>query len=329
MGSAVRLTDVRVRSLDVNQLGLAAPAREDHPGGVVDPSTDGTFDLQPLSESDPLVSTARNLLRRHGGLIFYGPPGTSKSYYARRLALTLAGSPTRVRAVQFHPSYQYEDFVQGIGPDGNGQFELKSRHLMEMAEAAAEEPKLTFVLVIDELSRGDAARIFGEGLTYVEKGWRGVPFSLASGDEFMMPPNLLFLATMNPNDRGVDEVDAAFERRFAKISMEPSEEILGQLLDESGLVDPYRRRVVEFFRFANKRASENPQAGLGHTFFEGIRDEGGLRQLWEHQLRFFFEKAYRLDPHGYAEIVNGWTKVVAADASPPGDEMASEDVGAQ
>lgn len=315
------LSTGRVRNLSVEELGLSPPAiseagarqggagadRSGAGGGI-----EGPDEPTPLPEGDALLETARRLLDRFGGVIFVGPSGTSKSHFAARIAMSLAGSSARVRFVQFHASYQYEDFVQGYVPneDGGG-FLLRRKHLLSLAEDAAAEPNVTYVLVIDELSRGDAARIFGEALTYVEKTKRNLRFSLASGDECLIPPNLVFLATMNPMDRGVDDVDAAFERRFAKIAMDPSETILGEFLTDSGMPEEFRGRVMTFFRFVNAQARDNPQTALGHTYFFRVSNEDDLRSLWDHQLRFFFEKAYRLDPEGHANIRRQWDSIFA------------------
>lgn len=129
----------------------------------------------------------------------------------------------------------------------------------------------------------------------------------------------MILATMNPLDRGVDEVDAALERRFAKIAMDPDEEILGQLLTEARMPDALRRRVHEFFGETNRTAASNPHAALGHTYFTGISDVDGLRRLWEHQLRFHFEKAYRLDAEGLERVRGNWDRLLRVGAEGPPD----------
>jgi 5-methylcytosine-specific restriction enzyme B len=319
-----RLSEGRVRNLTVEELGLTPPGAGGRrsnggdsgvspPGGI---SGNGADEFEPLDDDDPLLDQVRRLLDWYGGVIFTGPPGTSKTWFAARAAYALAGSSARVRFVQFHASYQYEDFVQGYVPkdDGTG-FSLEPKHLMKLAIAAENERNVTHVLVIDELSRADAARVFGEALTYVEKTKRGLSFSLASGEEFSIPPNLVFLATMNPLDRGVDEVDAAFDRRFGKIAMDPSEDVLRQFLGATGMVESLREQVVRFFRFVNRQAGENPQTALGHTFFLNVADETDLRRLWNHQLRFFFEKAYRLDPHGHREVRTQWDSIFGAGTS--------------
>lgn len=307
----VQLSNSRVRNMSVQDLGLTAPDTSASSGAGSSATPSSAPEPTPLPDGDELLVTVKKLLDEHGGVILSGPPGTSKSWYAARLAMSLAGNSARVRFVQFHASYQYEDFVQGYVPnDSGGGFTLKGKHLLELAEDAKRETAMTHVLVIDELSRGDAARIFGEALTYVEKTKRGLAFSLASGEVFAIPPNLVFLATMNPLDRGVDEVDAAFERRFAKIAMDPSPKILEEFLTANAMDPSLRDRVVRFFEFVNHRAKDNPATALGHTFFLSSANEGDLKRLWDHQLRFFFEKAFRLDPHGHREVREHWDAVL-------------------
>jgi 5-methylcytosine-specific restriction protein B len=268
----------------------------------------------------------RSLIDFYGGIIFTGPPGTSKSWYAAKIGTALvSGDTSRIRFVQFHPSYQYEDFMQGYVPKKNGEgFELRPRHFMQMCQKAGGDPDQLYVLVIDELSRGDPGRVFGEALTYVEKSKRGLPFLLASGDECVVPDNLVVLATMNPLDRGVDEVDAAFERRFAKISMQPDRDILASILDTNGLESDLRRRLIGFFDFVNGRARTTPHAAVGHTYFSDVRDESSLRTVWDHQIRFLVEKAYRLDPGAYTEIEAAWLRIFRATTPRPRDGASGE-----
>jgi 5-methylcytosine-specific restriction enzyme B len=114
---------------------------------------------------------------------------------------------------------------------------------------------------------------------------------------------------MNPLDRGVDEVDAAFERRFAKIAMEPDRDAVKEFLGEGEVDEQLAHRVLGFFDDVNRRARQNPLAALGHTFFMNITDEADLKKLWRHQLRFLFEKAYQLNPAELGEVEKGWQRV--------------------
>ena len=134
------------------------------------------------------------------GVVFSGPPGTSKSWYAREVALSLVGGDLeRVDFVQFHPGYQYEDFIEGYVPNEKGGFDPVPRTFLRMCETAKSTSE-TVVIVIDELSRTDVVRVFGEALTYLETSKRQITFTLASGRTVFVPHNLIVIATMNPWD---------------------------------------------------------------------------------------------------------------------------------
>lgn len=280
-----------------------------------------------VDEEDPTYVRVRELLGDgFAGVIFTGPPGTSKSWYAEQVGRMLTDNePDRLRFVQFHASYQYEDFVEGFVPKDGGGFELLPKHLLEMCETAASSDGKLCVIVIDELSRSDPARVFGEALTYIERTKRDRKFRLASGTEVSIPENIVFLATMNPMDRGVDEVDAALERRFAKIAMDPDSDNLRSYLEERGMAADLVNRLMGFFKHVNGAGNKNQMAKVGHTYFYGARDEQGLHRLWQNQLRFLFEKAYRLDQEGLDEVERRWGKVFTpppvAPAAPATEEV--------
>lgn len=283
-------------------------------------------DDPPLPDDDPLYLQVVALLESFGGIIFTGPPGTSKSWYAAKIGSKLADEDkARIRFVQFHPSYQYEDFMEGFVPreDGEG-FELVNKHFAKLALCAGAQREKTFVLVIDELSRADPGRVFGEALTYVEKSKRDLPFRLASGRELSIPPNLVVLATMNPTDRGVDEVDAAFERRFAKIAMEPSVTILRSTLENNGVPEELRERIIRFFRQANALALVNPQAAIGHTYFNDVRDVASLQSLWDHQLRFLVQKSHQLDRETQESLEAAFEQVLEPETLSGDDDVAEQ-----
>ncbi|AWB87648.1 AAA family ATPase [Mycetocola zhujimingii] len=262
-------------------------------------------DAPRLSSADPLLAKVKHLLSSFGGVIFSGPPGTGKTYVAAQIAEAIAGDQGRVQYVQFHASYQYDEFMEGFVPTASG-FVRRDGAFLKMCRRAQADPDNTYVLVVDELSRADAARVFGEALTYVERSKRGLEVTLASGNPLTVPNNLEILATMNPVDRGVDEVDAAFERRFAKIKMDPDRNVLGRVLENSGLEEQVRNRVMGWFSMVNKFARDNPSAAIGHAYFVNVDGIDAMRDVWEHQLQFAVDRAFRLDPQNRQSVETGW-----------------------
>ncbi|MDR5889831.1 MULTISPECIES: McrB family protein [Halomonas] len=302
--SSSRISSEPVRSLSAEDLGILvdeeSEAQDDNPS-LIDVLPDG----------DIVLNVAQELLSDgYSGVIFFGPPATGKSWYARKIAEQIVGHDSgKVRFVQFHPSYQYEDFVEGVKVTHEGGFEFEDKHFLIACEEAKKHSG-PFFLVIDELSRCDPVRVFGEMLTYVEHSKRGEVFFLPSGRETYVPENLFILATMNPLDRGVDEVDMAFERRFAKIEMRPDEEQLKVFLEDKSFDPHVIEGVLEFFRFVNE--TENPYAHVGHAYFSNVSDTQSLKRLWQYQLRFHLEKAYRVDPAGFRDIEMKWEELVSS-----------------
>ncbi len=270
-----------------------------------------------------LLARVQRLLKdSFGGVILRGPPGTSKSYYARLIAAALADrDPKRVRFVQFHPSYQYEDFVEGLVPDPeSGTFKPKEKHFLLICDDAAKDSTgRPYVLVIDEFSRTDPARVLGEALTYIEKSKRGQEFDLASGRKMIVPPNLIVIATMNVWDRGIDEVDVAVERRFAQITMEPSRDSLISMLTANEVEDNLSGRIVRFFDTLQR--DSNPMVRVGHAYFRDVRDESGLHRLWQHQLRFVVARAFPLGEDGLKRIEEVWSRLFPETPTATGEEQ--------
>jgi len=195
--------------------------------GVADIVADGSF----LSEGD--IDAMLALARHKKNLVLQGPPGTGKTWLARRLGYALAGAkdPDRVMAVQFQPSLSYEDFVRGWRPfasdDGTGGLRLTDGVFLECVAAARERPGEAFVLVIEEINRGNPAQILGELLTLLETDKRDEAEALRlayprhADERVHIPPNLHIIGTMNIADRSLALVDLALRRRFAFRNLTP------------------------------------------------------------------------------------------------------------
>ncbi len=204
----------------------AAETVENRPYQVSDIEQEGCF--LPREE----IEGALQRLKEKKNLILQGPPGTGKTWLARRLAYALVGTKDRkvirprIRVVQFHPSLSYEDFVRGWRPTGDGKLELVDGVFLKLVQAASAVPE-PFVLIIEEINRGNPAQVFGEMLTLLEDTKRRkdealeLAYSREEGERIHIPPNLHIIGTMNIADRSLALVDLALRRRFAFISLEP------------------------------------------------------------------------------------------------------------
>lgn len=182
---------------------------------------------------DSKLQSIMNMLESKKNLILQGPPGTGKTYLAKRLAFALVGHKpdSRVRVVQFHPNLSYEDFVRGWRPSGSNAggnvLDLVDGPFLKMIEDAKMEPERKFVMVIEEINRGNPANIFGEMLTLLEADKRKPEEALIlsymrDGEEQVyIPDNLYVIGTMNVADRSIALVDLALRRRFYFYDLEP------------------------------------------------------------------------------------------------------------
>ncbi|MET9529898.1 AAA family ATPase [Streptomyces sp. NPDC006649] len=252
--------------------GLAGDAGVPGVGGGVEKAA-AAAEL-PDEELPHDVRKVRDLLEHKGQVVLQGPPGTGKTRLALNVALALAGradlieaapgeraavlaelsavpgkaeGPGKARAarltmVTFHPSYGYEDFVEGFRPDtaadGAGlHLEMKDGVFLRVCAAAEKAPDDTFLIVVDEINRGDLPRILGELITLLELDKRGsVSITLpTSGRQQTVPPNVRIIGTMNSADRSVGHIDSAIRRRFAFLDVQPDLDALDGEIEGLGL----------------------------------------------------------------------------------------------
>ena len=237
------------------------------------------------------------LLEDKKQVIFQGPPGTGKTYVAQALAEHLAGPNGRVTLVQLHPSYAYEDFVQGFRPTlRNGQpgFELRDGPLLRAAKLARREPDAKHFLVIDEINRGNLAKVLGELyflLEYRDKKIR-LQYHSDAEEDFSLPSNLYFIGTMNTADRSIALVDLALRRRFYFVEFHPDDDpvkgVLRRWIEQKA---PGMEWVADVVDLANEKLKDDRHAAIGPSYFMKDRlDDIAVNRIWKHSVLPYVEE---------------------------------------
>ena len=244
-----------------------------------------------------LLSDYIELLMQNRNLILTGAPGTGKTYLAKQIASEIG----KYKFVQFHPSYDYTDFVEGLRPkndNGNIGFERKDGVFKEFCKEALNNQSSNFVFIIDEINRGEISKIFGELFFSVDSGYRGEKGKVQTqyanliedGDEFKdgfyIPENVYIIGTMNDIDRSVESMDFAMRRRFAwkEIKSEDTQETI--LKDLENLKDETIKRMNNLNKvIRNKETNLSEAYCIGAAYFKKIKDyEGDFNKLWENHL---------------------------------------------
>ena len=230
-------------------------------------------------------------------VIFYGPPGTGKTYVAREIARQCELNGGDFEIVQFHPSYSYEDFVQGFRPrlhNGQPGFDLVDGPLRRIAEQAKANPKATFILVIDELNRGNVAKVFGELYFLLEYRDEAVRLQYGGdGEGFSLPPNLWFICTMNTADRSIALMDAALRRRFYFAPFFPNEPPIEGLLRRWLSKHGQDTWVAGLVDAANGKLDRD--MGIGPSYFMRpgqTLDEDRVRRIWKRAVIPYIEDQF-------------------------------------
>lgn len=252
-------------------------------------------------------------LQKSRQIILTGAPGTGKSYAAREIANRLTGNKAEnIDFVQFHPSMDYTDFVEGLRPikDDKGQigFERRDGIFKAFCKKALENQE-NFVFIIDEINRGDISKIFGELFFAIDPSYRGEKGkittqyqNLVESDDlyaggFYIPENVYIIGTMNDIDRGVESMDFAIRRRFTWIEVNPDDT---QSMLDSGIPE-YAADAKERMGALNKVIFTNPSLGkayqIGAAYFLRLNElNGDFDALWAYHLEPLLREYLRGDP---------------------------------
>lgn len=255
-------------------------------------------------DAERLRELADAIIRGRRQVVLAGPPGTGKTWVAGLVARYVTGDQAgRTRLVQFHPSYTYEQFIEGLRPrvadNGAIEFARVDGIVLDVVKKMVQPDDLT-VIVIDEMNRANLSKVFGELMYLFE--YRDKPIDLQFSPAFIMPPGLRFLGSMNTADRSIRTIDVALRRRFDVFECLPDRKILeSYFASRTNTVAD----LLDGFEALNTALSEHLDRHhtIGHTFFMAdpmTPDE--LRRIWRHQVGpliddYFFDRPSLADEY--------------------------------
>lgn len=254
--------------------------------------------LESMFMGEEKLDSIIDALKIKKNIILQGPPGVGKTFIAQKIAWIFNETQDQsfIEMVQFHQSYSYEDFVQGIRPKEDGGFQIKNGVFYNFCKKAEKNKNKKFFFIIDEINRGNLSKVFGELMMLIEADKRNDEFAIkltySKDDEhFYIPENVYIIGTMNTADRSLAMVDYALRRRFAFINLKPEYQSkkFHAHLKSNGVPDTIATVIVQKMTELNEKIINHyKQLGegfaIGHSFFSSLPDDIEYNMKWYHSV---------------------------------------------